>query len=74
MQARQAVKKFGELLIGKTIKTEPYGNWPGGLARVKDIYPPRDIDIRMIVMYIEGLEKQTEDSFGVLWDQEIEIV
>ena len=41
MNARRAVKTFGELLMGQTIRTQPCGDWPGGLAKVKELYPDK---------------------------------
>jgi hypothetical protein len=70
MNARTAVKTFGELLIGQTIRTQPCGDWPGGLAKVRELYP--DKQAKEIVMQIEGIRGQGE--IGVFKYEQIEIV
>lgn len=70
MKAKKAVRHFGEKLIGQTVRTQPYGGWPGGLAKVKALYPDRDA--KEIVMQVKGVRGQGE--IGVFEDEYIEIV
>lgn len=39
IQAGEAVKRFGDTLIGQVIHTEPMGKYPGGPATVSQINP-----------------------------------
>ncbi len=34
MRADALKKKHGEALIGRVVKTQPFGEWPGGNAKV----------------------------------------
>jgi hypothetical protein len=39
MTAKHMVLEFGEELIGRVIFTQPFGDWPGGAARVTELTP-----------------------------------
>lgn len=51
MKADLLLAKFGTLLIGRQVMTEPYGEWPGGVATVKEIQP--DPNAPEIPFYVE---------------------
>ena len=39
MKAYQLVKSLGKELVGQKVVTEPYGEYPGGIATVTEIAP-----------------------------------
>ena len=57
-------------LIGQTIRTQPCGFWPGGLAKVRELYPDKKAE--EIVMQVRGTQGQGE--IGVFENEQIEIV
>lgn len=42
MRARNLLERYAHTLIGKTVLTERYGEWPGGDAEIIQIVP--DVD------------------------------
>jgi hypothetical protein len=50
MNAVTMVEHHGEKLIGKMVFTYPYGEWPGGPAKVVELYP--DAGAPEIVMQV----------------------
>jgi hypothetical protein len=83
MLASEAVDRFGDQLIGKTIETIPYGAWPGGFAKVIEIAP--DPNAPEIVMTVKAEEFNTlvtlriergdlySDEIGVFENEQINI-
>lgn len=37
--AQQLLSRLGEALVGREVLTQPYGEWPGGIARVTQVAP-----------------------------------
>lgn len=70
MKANKAVKLFGNKLIGLKIRTEEYSLWPGGVAKVLELFPDRKA--REIVMQVKGVKGQGE--VGIFGNENIEIV
>ena len=46
MKANKAVKLFGNKLIGLKIRTEEYSLWPGGVAKVLELFPAGTLKYR----------------------------
>lgn len=42
MKAQQLVQKLGQKLVGQKVNTNPWGSYPGGVAVVTGIEPPKD--------------------------------
>ena len=73
MIAKKAVKRFGKKLIGMTLRTEPMGDWPGGLVKVKKVYSAKEKVLDPEVpLWVKGLEGQ--GSIGVIDHENIEII
>ena len=73
MQAKEAVEKFGELLIGQKIRILQYGESPEFGAKVIELYPAEDD--KNIVMGVRNLKKQNCDYITCIYDdEEVEIV
>ncbi len=73
MIAKKAVKRFGKKLIGMTLRTEPMGDWPGGLVKVKMVYPDKRLDPE-VPIWIRSLEGQKPRETGVIEHENIEII
>lgn len=58
--AKALLDELGEALIGRTIYTQRYGNWPGGQAIVKEIAP--DPGAPEIVFTVLGIGKRINDA------------
>lgn len=52
--AADLVRDHGASLVGRRVWTQPYGAWPGGVARVTELY--HDENAPDIVFQVEGLE------------------
>ncbi len=52
--AADLVRDHGESLVGRRVWTKPIGAWPGGLARVVELY--HDENAPDILFQVEGLE------------------
>lgn len=70
MTARTAVNCFGATLIGKTIITQPFGDWRGGQAKVLDVNP--DPAAKEIVMEVKAL--RSKEEVGVFGSEKIQII
>lgn len=68
MNAKKAVKVFGKRLVGQKVRTEKYGDWKGGIAKVLKLYP--DKHAKDIVMQV----RMGKEEIGVLDHENIEIV
>lgn len=60
MLASDAVKQFGDQLIGRDIITARYGDWQGGRARVLKLNP--DKAAPEIVMTVKAIRTSRYDS------------
>lgn len=60
MNAKELLDEMGEKLIGRTIFTEPFGDWPGGRAIVKEIAP--DPEAPEIVFTVLGTGKRINNA------------
>ena len=81
--AGKAVKKYGEKLVGLEITTAMVGAWPGGRAKVLELY--HDPAAPEIVLYIKATPNNTRvtraifagrldsDEIGVFRNEEIVI-
>lgn len=68
MLARKLVEERGASLIGRTVWTYEYGDWPGGSAVVVDLHPdPCAPDI------VFGVRGQGFDYMGVLEHEEVHL-
>jgi hypothetical protein len=70
MEAKQAVKLFGKTLVGLSVRTERFGLYPGGVAKVVELYP--DPGAREIVMHVR--RDNWDWGIGIFGDENIEIV
>lgn len=61
MLARDAVDKYGDALVGRTLTTIRYGAWPGGPAVVTELY--NDLSAPDIVLRV----KATDGNDEVVW-------
>ena len=79
MNAYDLVKKHGKNLVGRTIMTEQEGAWPGGKARVLELFPDKE-GAPEIVMQVRGLERQgrhvdnEDDDIGVFDHEEVTLL
>lgn len=65
--AGQAVKKYGDSLVGKEIITVRVGAWPGGRAKVFELY--NDPAAPEIVLQVKGVENNTRVTRAILSGQ-----
>lgn len=56
-------------LVGREIMTQPFGDWPGGVAKITDVYP--DPEAHEIVLQVEHPE---HGEIGVFAFEEVEFV
>ena len=70
MRAITAAKRFGDALVSCTIRTEAMGDWPGGLAKITDLFP--DKHAKEIVFQVKGTQGQGKT--GVFAYENIEII
>ncbi len=67
MTAKYMLQEFGTNLIGREIVTEPFGDWPGGIAKVTELTPdPKAPEIVFQVYQCPGR------SIGVFDFEEVE--
>lgn len=71
IQAGEAVKRFGDTLIGQTIHTAAMGKYPGGPATVSQINP--DIGAPDIVLNVKSPVYDNGRDIGIFEDEEIGI-
>jgi hypothetical protein len=71
MQAGEAVKRFGNTLIGQVIQTEAMGHYPGGPAIVSQINP--DIGAPDIVLNVKSPAYDNGRDIGIFDNEEIGI-
>jgi hypothetical protein len=69
MQAGEAVKRFGNTLIGQVIQTEAMGKYPGGPATVSQINP--DIGAPDIVLNVKSPAYDNGRDIGIFEDENI---
>lgn len=65
--AGQAVKKYGDGLTGREIVTVKVGAWPGGRARVLELYS--DPAAPEIVLQVKAVENNTRVTRAILSQQ-----
>jgi hypothetical protein len=71
IKAGEAVKRFGDTLIGQVIHTEPLGKYPGGPATVTKINP--DIGAPDIVLNVDNPVYTNGREIGIFDYEEIGI-
>lgn len=71
INAKEAVERFGDTLIGQVIYTEPMGKYPGGPATVKKINP--DIGAPDIVLNVDNPVYTNGREIGIFDYEEIGI-
>lgn len=54
--------KYKDLLVGRIILTEPYGEWPGGAGKVIEVVP--DVGEQDIPVWIEALDLIHDEQDG----------
>ncbi len=70
--AKDAVKQFGDQLIGRSIMTARFGDWPGGRAVVTKLHP--DPNAPEIVCQVSSENPHNKiQSIGVFENEEIGI-
>lgn len=76
MNARKAVREFGQALIGKHIWTERYGEYPGGIATVVELEPdPNAPEIVLEVQHLSWRTKEHHDGkIGVFEHEYIALI
>ena len=64
--AKDAVEQFGDQLIGRTIITARFGDWPGGAARVIALNPDPESapDIVMTVVAARRIRFDSRTNIG----------
>ena len=80
INAQQAVKLFGKILIGRQVITEAIGAWPGGLCKVISL--SEDANAPEIVLNVKRLEDRTtrmeefqiDDECGIFEYEDITII
>jgi len=68
INAKAAVEKYGESLIGNVCDTTRYGNWRGGLATIIQIEP--DANAPEIVFQVESVTPEFGE-IGVFEHEEV---
>lgn len=69
IRAGEAVKRFGNTLIGQVIQTEAMGKYPGGPATVSQINP--DIGAPDIVLNVKSPAYDNGRDIGIFEDENI---
>lgn len=76
MCAKTMVKRYGDSLIGKVVRTFPMGEWPGGLGEVTQLVSKDD---PAIVMTVKPIDDQRDsdgekfESMGVFEYENVEL-
>lgn len=69
MIAEAVVNTYGDDLVGRTVFTEPVGEYPGGFAEVTELAP--DEAAPEIVCQVNN---PCYGEIGIFWNEELEVV